>query len=89
MHDRFDQCAGRKIQAGVSQAIGADAVTKFEIADLACRLTEEGPFEIYRGLDDHKSKQVWLTEEERDAIVAVIWTVLNGDVGLKQSERMP
>ncbi len=44
-----------------------------ELADLACRLMEEGPFELYRGEDAHKSKKVWLTEYERDTIVGALW----------------
>ncbi len=41
--------------------------------DLADRLEQLGKFEIYRtSANDQRSAQVWLTEAERDAIVAAL-----------------
>jgi hypothetical protein len=45
-----------------------------QMHDLADRLREEGDFELY--LDNHtneRSKRVWLTERERDAIVNALY----------------
>lgn len=41
--------------------------------ELADRLEQEGAFEIYRGASDGpRSGKVWMTEAERDEIVAAL-----------------
>jgi hypothetical protein len=47
--------------------------------DLADRLQQEGPFEVYRDERPIRSKQVWLTEPERDMIVKALSAVIQNN----------
>lgn len=54
-------------------------MTRNDFFDLADFLENEGAFEIYRDSSAEKSKQVWLTEKQRDAIVNALHYVASSE----------